>query len=243
MKTKVIYIFTGTDGDLHKKCYLVDNALDEQFNLTQILSPKMGEDIQAQMKFVDKHTPPNLEPPPIDPVAAQSMSLQDLIRPVEPPHFVPKDKDWAKLEKQGWLFPDDYKRFIESYGGGYFGVFGLSIWSPFAKHPHFNLLKQFEDTEKELSDVARDWDRTCFKIFPEDEGRFWFGYKDGTYLCWTCSGKPADWKVAVDGVCDDDIHSFEIGFEELMTGLLSTPSFADKHLCDLVGSRTYQVTN
>lgn len=141
-----------------------------------------------------------IAPPPNSPVGAGSPS------------------DWPDIEQRvGTKVPEDYKQFINAYGGGCFVNF-LWVYSPFAPSWHImkwrnEVLDAYRSAQKAFPQYAPP-----FPAFPSLGGLLPWGQTDnGDCLFWLTTGRPVTWTVVV---CDSKYSEQYCEYSTSMTEFL-----------------------
>ncbi|WP_051711572.1 SMI1/KNR4 family protein [Andreprevotia chitinilytica] len=148
-------------------------------------------------------------------------NLVAIIAPPSNPSELPSEGGWAAVEKRlGVSLPDDYKRFIETYGSGCIGRF-LWIFNPFSKNQNLNLERQIVTQAKVLEELQTYGEVMPFKSFPEQEGILPFGITDnGDLLFWRTIGRPDDWSIVVNEARSPEWEDFNLSISEFLTEIL-----------------------
>lgn len=127
------------------------------------------------------------------------MSLTELLGVLTPP-IHPADPaapdGWRSIESSiGTPLPEDYKRYIETFGTG--GIDGfIWIFNPLARNPNVNLIQQIPSELEALRALKHEV--IPFPLFPEIGGLLPFGATDnGNVLYWLTRGNPEDWPIVI----------------------------------------------
>lgn len=98
---------------------------------------------------------------------------------------------WSEMEqKLGFVFPQDYKNFIDAYGEGAINEF-LWILSPFSENVYLNSIERFKVMEESFNslkkDFPRDYSVNLYDLYDGKNGLFPWGITDnGDELFWNC---------------------------------------------------------
>src|SRR5262245_21158904 len=119
------------------------------------------------------------------------ISLEKLLGP---PRHTTTSIDWVSVERElGTELPDDYKRFVSSYGAGTIDSF-LSIFAPGGRTQWVDLVWRSRDHDGTF--VRRREQHPPFDAFPAPGGLLAFGQTDnGDVLYWRTEGAPSQWTV------------------------------------------------
>lgn len=157
------------------------------------------------------------------------MGLNELERILPPPESGAKvdipasPTEWPSVEVTiGISLPPDYKAFIESYGSGSIDRF-LSIFNPFAKNPHLNLMDAIRTRLEGLRELQAEFEiERKYSIFPDMNGLLPFGATDnGDVLYWKTTGQPSSWPVVINDARSPEYEEFPIGMTEFLVAILS----------------------
>lgn len=136
---------------------------------------------------------------------------------------------WLQFQnKNGIIFPNDYKDMINYYGTGGINNF-LWFLTPFAKDENVNYMyrsKQMLEAYKE-SKISFP-DDFPYNIFPEKDGLLPWGYTDnGDELYWQTSKNIEEWKIVVYESRSTICYSYHMGLAEFLYKLLSKQIVCD----------------
>lgn len=119
--------------------------------------------------------------------------LTELIPP--PARPVRGRGDWAQFAvRNGFEAPMDYRRLIETYGVGEFGVFLVRLLEPF--HPDQSLVEASEWDRQNLEGQRRAFLKSSpdWPIWPVPGGFLpWASTADGDLIGWGTAGQADDW--------------------------------------------------
>lgn len=132
------------------------------------------------------------------------------------------DEMWKEFEnKEGIIFPQDYKEIINYYGTGGIGKF-LWFLTPFETDENVNYIYKM----KVMSDAYRHSKLKFpedFKhnIFPENKGLLPWGFTDnGDELYWETGNKFEDWKIIIYESRSSDYFEYEMSLCEFLYKLI-----------------------
>lgn len=155
---------------------------------------------------------------------------------------------WDEVEARlGTRLPQDYKEFIATYGSGNIGSMPVTVNSPFASEPSWNLMAAAEGIAGAYRLLQEGGYEMAYQLNPVAGGLLpWGTTGNGDYLHWKTEGDPDDWHVIVWDCGLSEFRAFErmnlVGFlTELVSGRLDlfpraffspTPAFIPwKRIC------------
>lgn len=145
--------------------------------------------------------------------------LEALLKLSPPRHEAPHhtSAEWLDIEqKLGAKLPDDYKGYIEHYGGSSICDY-VVVADPFSTDRYGNLLWVAQRVLKADLHLREEFgeDAIPFPLFPEPDGLLSWGHTtNGDQLYWRTIGKPNQWTVVIGG-------SGTPWYEELPYGMVS----------------------
>jgi hypothetical protein len=131
--------------------------------------------------------------------------------------------DWEKIESLiGMRLPEDYKEFVEFFGGGQIDEF-LMILSPFETDEYKNLITRISLNKENRKILEEQFDQLIpYPEFPAEESLLQFGITDnGDELFWKVSKNVDDWIVVVNESRSPEYEEFDLPFGEFLSKLLS----------------------
>lgn len=148
--------------------------------------------------------------------------LKEILKPPNDPVDTPKAGDWLKIESILGKLPEDYMRFVESFGTGSVDGF-VWIFNPVSSNQNLNLLDQIHIKISALSDSVEMFGEVVpYPLFPKPGGLMPFGVTDnGDVLFWQVNSNPPDWKVIVNAARESKWKKYDVGMTDLLAGLLS----------------------
>ncbi len=129
--------------------------------------------------------------------------------------------NWEMIEKEkNIIFPDDYKWFLEYYGGGSINDF-LWIFSPVCSNPNLNSLDQFTNMKKSYDymingkfiDYEYVFYDNCIGLFP------WGITDNGDELYWNFLNDRIE--IVIIGSGYADVLSYQMNMTDFLSGLLT----------------------
>jgi hypothetical protein len=146
------------------------------------------------------------------------MTIENLMKVVPPPAepFEAFSGPWEPIESEiGTALPQDYKKFVQLYGRGYFMEF-LGIAVPRAQNPNARLEYQV----RAICSTFFDRDELPYPLWPTPGGLLPFGGTDnGDFLFWLPRGAPADWSVVVWDRGSCSFEPLECDLTDFLAGL------------------------
>jgi SUKH superfamily protein len=130
--------------------------------------------------------------------------------------------EWELIESTiGTVLPADYKQFIDTYGSGAIGRF-VSIFNPFSKNQHVNLLDAIRTKLDALRELQGEFEsERRYPLFPEAGGLLPFGGTDnGDVFFWKTSGEPDQWPVVINESRAPEYEEFAIDMTGFLAGIL-----------------------
>jgi hypothetical protein len=104
--------------------------------------------------------------------------------------------DGQRSKKLGAHLPQDYKDFIDFYGGGKIAGF-ISIFSPFSENINLNVINQFSQQSGVLRELASSGEVLPYPAFPAVGGIIPVGMTDNGDVIY-CRAGEAKWSVVVN---------------------------------------------
>jgi len=159
--------------------------------------------------------------------------LQELLQLVGPPSEPQNAKgDWKRLETDlGLTLPDDYKQYIEEYGGGRLCSL-FEITSPFGLEAHYK--KSVKDAWRSWAGIYHCWgdvpeSELPFPIYPKVPGLLpWGTYGDVDVIGWLIDPDPGQWHIVYQDHYEGFIELSDFGFARfLVSALKGEPSLPD----------------
>ena len=127
----------------------------------------------------------------------------------------------AAEKKMKVVFPQDYKEWIDSYGGGAINGF-LWILSPFSDNPYLNMIDSFADMRSAYSRMKSDFPEYFKKytFYNGKRGLFPWGASDnGDEFYWNIQDGDEEIVVCASGYAE--MISYKMSMEEFLFKLLS----------------------
>ena len=153
------------------------------------------------------------------------MAVNDLLAVLAPPPH-PRETGgapWPEIERRlSTALPEDYKRFIETYGTGRIGDF-LVVLNPFTANRHIDLIGHALHDPEGMALLKREHPGLYpFDRFPASGGLLPFAITDnGDTFYWKTSAAPDRWPVLIYEARGPDCETFERPMTALLAGLLS----------------------
>lgn len=121
------------------------------------------------------------------------MAIEDLVAFIPPPlNPIDAEGDWREAELElDFVFPTDFKQFINRYGSGEF-YGSLYVINPLTSRGREWIRDQlgFCHTLRDACEEAVGWlPPDSFGLIP------WGGDSNGNRYCWVASGPPDSWEV------------------------------------------------
>lgn len=137
-----------------------------------------------------------------------------------PPAMPKGSPDWMSFESElGTALPEDYKRFVTSYGSGKIDGF-LSVFTPEGRTQWVDLLWRSRDHEE--IGFSRLELHPPFPSFPAEGGLLAFGQTDnGDALYWRTTGSPVHWTVLAYEGRGPEYFEFAGSMTAFLEGVLS----------------------
>lgn len=133
------------------------------------------------------------------------------------------DEMWESVErKEGIVFPNDYKKFINYYGtGGIDNYFW--ILTPFEKDENINFIMKCNimlDSYMKLKDLfPEDY---VYDVFPNEKGILPCAYaENGDEVYWLTSRNIEEWEIILYDATYSAFRHYKMGFVEFMYKILS----------------------
>jgi hypothetical protein len=129
---------------------------------------------------------------------------------------------WASVEgSMGTRLPEDYKKFIDTYGSGQLGGF-VWIFNPFSSNNNLNLERQAILQATVLKELRSYGEVVPYESFPSHGGILPFGITDnGDVLYWKTGANPSDWPVLVNEGRSPEWEAFSHSATRFLAGVLS----------------------
>lgn len=104
-----------------------------------------------------------------------------------------KTNAWVEIEnKIGFLFPEDYKMFVDFYGEGAINEF-LWILSPFSQNENLNLIEKLKIIQESYNSMKNEFPKDyLYNFYDGQKGLFPWGITD--------NGDELFWNIKEDGV-------------------------------------------
>lgn len=152
------------------------------------------------------------------------MSVDQLTAIVAPPKVpVAAVGKWSDVESSlGTSLPDDYKRYVETFGTGCLSGF-FWVFSPFSENVNLNLASGNAAALRALDELkARFPEEVDYPLFPRDGGLLAWGATDnGDVLYWQTLGSPDDWHVVVNASRDPRTELYRMGMTTFLAKALT----------------------
>ena len=150
------------------------------------------------------------------------MSIAEL-KIVMPPPAIEHPSDtgrWLEVERKfGVELPQDYKNFIDSYGGGKIAEF-ISIFSPFSENININIINQLNRQSDVLLELASSGEALPYPVFPANGGIFPVGMTDNGDVIYWRTGE-ARWGVVVNEARGPEWEAYDLSIVDFLVELLS----------------------
>lgn len=149
------------------------------------------------------------------------------------------DLPWENIEKkEGIVFPNDFKEFINRHGAGNINEF-LWILSPFSDNPFLNSfvnVKNMKRSFDEMADLLPS--KMELKIFEEGTGLFpWAITDNGDELYWNYNGSKQT--IVVIASRYSEMQEYDMGMDEFLYKLLSNKISCNIFPSDFVSEKNY----
>jgi len=149
--------------------------------------------------------------------------LENILRRPEKPLEIGQINGWHTFEYQlNTKLPEDYKKFIQSFGTGSINEF-LVILNPFSANQHVNLLTRGRSELEAFRTSKTNFPKYYpDDIFPNSGGLLPFGVTDnGEVLYWRTIAEPKDWTVTVYETRGPDHYNYQTNMTDFLSGVLS----------------------
>lgn len=126
----------------------------------------------------------------------------------------------AAEKKMKVVFPQDYKEWIDCYGGGAINGF-LWILSPFSDNPYLNIIDSFTEMRSAYNRMKSDFPKDFkYSFYNGKKGLFPWGATDnGDELYWNI--QDGDEEIVVCASRYAEMISYKMSMEEFLFKLLS----------------------
>jgi hypothetical protein len=144
----------------------------------------------------------------------------------------------------GFELPEDYKRFITTYGTGNIDNF-LWVLNPFSGNDHMNLITQARvqiDAQRQFAELSGTINP--YPLYPEPNALFPWGITDnGDVLYWLRKGAPANWLVVVSDSRASRWRDFPLSTIGFLVGIIMRQIVVDVFPNDFPSSQPEFVPN
>ncbi|MDX2560400.1 SMI1/KNR4 family protein [Streptomyces sp. TX20-6-3] len=164
----------------------------------------------------------------------------EALTPLCPPPAAVRPVRWAVAEEAlGTALPADYKRLVETYGGG---VFAGTIWllAPDCPDPMYDLVAQTAERDEILADLWEAGEKRPAEVEEGDVRLVPWGYVEGAghFLYWLVrpGAEPEEWTTLLNEGRGPLWEAHPASCSEFLLGVVAgtTTSFYFDHTDDMV---------